>query len=326
MNKPTAVSIIVPIYNSKNYLAKCLDSLRRQSHDDVEFLLIDDGSTDGSGDIAQKYLCDSRFKYYRKDNGGASSARNLGINKARGCYFAFVDSDDIIHDQFLEHLISIALSSDADIVSGKKQNFDVQFEQKALDKNYFVIDSIQLLKNGFSCCARLFKRDLFFSPKVLFPENVWAEDNGYVPYLASRAKKIIFLSNDVYGYRRTGLSSATYSPRSIADSPKAMNYLLSICSNRSCVIYSSFVTMNSAILRLPFNNRSRNLEISRYLSTPDSIELLNNLKKIICLKDINLFSGMQKIYFIGFYLLAKGYRRSALFVYNLNTLKNMLRR
>ncbi len=87
------VSVIVPIYNVKNYLVKCLDSLRAQTFSDVEFILVDDGSTDGSGEIADKYT-DSRFRVFHTANHGLSAARNCGIKKSNAEFLMCVDGDD----------------------------------------------------------------------------------------------------------------------------------------------------------------------------------------------------------------------------------------
>ena len=93
------ISIIIPVYNSKKYLRKCLTSLKKQSYKNLEIILINDGSTDNSLDICNQYKkIDKRFKVYTKKNGGTSSARNYGIKKSTGDYITFVDNDDFIND------------------------------------------------------------------------------------------------------------------------------------------------------------------------------------------------------------------------------------
>lgn len=103
------VSIIVPIYNVESYLEACLQSLERQTHDACEFLLIDDGSTDGSSNIAARFSeQNERFVYYRKPNGGLSDARNFGIDRATGEWICFVDSDDMVSENYISELLSSA--------------------------------------------------------------------------------------------------------------------------------------------------------------------------------------------------------------------------
>jgi len=116
MMKSELISIIIPVYNVEDYLARCLESILFQSFKDFEVLLIDDGSTDGSGKICDAYAQnDTRIRVIHKVNGGVSSARNVGLNNANGQYISFVDSDDFVHPCFLEFLYNSIKSSKADI-------------------------------------------------------------------------------------------------------------------------------------------------------------------------------------------------------------------
>lgn len=100
------ISIIVPVYNVENVLHYCIESILNQTYTDFELLLVDDGSTDRSGDICEKYAVkDTRIRVIHKDNGGVSSARNFGIDNANGEYICFVDSDDYLNSMFLEKLL-----------------------------------------------------------------------------------------------------------------------------------------------------------------------------------------------------------------------------
>lgn len=111
------ISIIIPVYNSEKYLRECLDSVLAQTYTDFEALLIDDGSTDGSGAICDEYaLKDKRVKVFHKDNGGVSSARNVGLDYAKGEWICFVDSDDFVSDVFLKEIIEELYSSQCDIL------------------------------------------------------------------------------------------------------------------------------------------------------------------------------------------------------------------
>lgn len=111
------ISVIVPIYNVEAYLPKCLDSLAAQTFPDAEFILIDDGSTDRSAEIASAYVgADPRFFVYHTTNHGLSAARNLGIEKARGDWLMFVDPDDYVTPDFCETPYRDALREEADLV------------------------------------------------------------------------------------------------------------------------------------------------------------------------------------------------------------------
>ena len=111
------ISIIVPVYNTEKYLARCIQSILSQTYTDFELLLINDGSTDSSGAICDKYAeQDSRVRVFHKENGGVSSARNVGLNNAEGEYIIFVDSDDYMKPQMCEILYNTLIREQADIV------------------------------------------------------------------------------------------------------------------------------------------------------------------------------------------------------------------
>jgi len=118
------ISLIVPIYNVENYLRMCLDSIANQTYSNIEVLLVNDGSPDGSGVICQEFVAkDSRFRYIEKANGGLSDARNVGIARAQGEFLSFVDSDDWIEPTYVEDLYRAALLNDAEVVVSNYQEF-----------------------------------------------------------------------------------------------------------------------------------------------------------------------------------------------------------
>ena len=111
------ISIIVPIYNVEKYLRQCLDSILNQTYQNFECLLINDGSPDNSADICREYVeKDSRFKYFEKENGGLSDARNYGIRQSKGSYITFVDSDDWLEENAVEILMKRAEETGADLI------------------------------------------------------------------------------------------------------------------------------------------------------------------------------------------------------------------
>lgn len=110
------VSVIVPIYNAEKYLRQCIDSVVNQTLKDIEIILIDDGSTDGSAEICKEYLFDSRVSYYHKENEGLAAARDDGMQRASGEYIGFVDSDDWLEPDMYEKMYNAAKSNDSDVV------------------------------------------------------------------------------------------------------------------------------------------------------------------------------------------------------------------
>ena len=118
------ISLVVPIYNVENYLWSCLDSIAKQTYSNIEILLVNDGSPDGSATICQEFVAkDSRFRYIEKENGGLSDARNAGIAEAKGEFLSFVDSDDWIEPTYVEDLYRAALLNDAEVVVSNYQEF-----------------------------------------------------------------------------------------------------------------------------------------------------------------------------------------------------------
>ena len=132
MGEQAVLSIIVPVYNLENYLCKCIDSILGQTYRDFEVLLVDDGSTDSSLSICLQYAeTDSRICVFHKDNGGASSARNLGLEKARGQYISFIDGDDFIEPDLYERLLEDWLKTKADISGGQAQDVERHIMRQA---------------------------------------------------------------------------------------------------------------------------------------------------------------------------------------------------
>lgn len=217
------ISIIVPIYNVENYLRQCLDSVLGQTFKNFEVLLVNDGSSDSSGDICREYVeKDSRFHYFEKENGGLSDARNYGIERAQGEYLTFIDSDDFVNEKHLENLFLASRLTNADITIGGFSRFENGTFW--LYQDYFSSDSlvsftsaqaIQHLDSMFDVpflnfsivCGKLFKRDLF--KELRFQYGKYAEDQFIIWRLYLKARSIYSFNVDSYIYRinETGMSS-----------------------------------------------------------------------------------------------------------------------
>lgn len=116
------ITVIIPVYNAAAYLPSCLDSVLAQTYRDIEVIVVDDGSTDGSGDVCDDYACrDARVTVFHQPNGGPSAARNKGLELAGGEYIAFIDCDDVVHARYLEVLADAMVRQQADIVQSPYQ-------------------------------------------------------------------------------------------------------------------------------------------------------------------------------------------------------------
>ena len=140
------VSVIIPVYNSEKFLARCIDSILNQTYKNFELLLIDDGSTDQSGFICESYReKDSRIKVIHQCNSGASAARNLGIQRSAGKYLMFCDSDDIVGPMWIEHLVSYAKEGILPVCAycteydqlGKTKNLEGVINEKEVDRSAY---------------------------------------------------------------------------------------------------------------------------------------------------------------------------------------------
>ena len=208
------ISVIVPVYNVKDYLEKCVDSILNQTYSKLEVLLVDDGSTDGSGLICEALANkDHRIKVIHQENGGLSAARNAGLDIATGDYIAFVDSDDYINNTMYDDLLTALNDSNADIaICGIRyidEEDNVLFDI-SLDELFEVEDKkekySQLQEHDILIvvqCNKLYKREIFRD--IRYPVGRIHED----VYVAHRelynANKIIFIPGEYYNYvQRTG--------------------------------------------------------------------------------------------------------------------------
>ncbi|CAH0419134.1 glycosyltransferase [Periweissella ghanensis] len=210
MNKQK-VSIIVPIYNVADFLPMAIDSLIKQTYDNLEILLIDDGATDNSGAIADKYAqIDSRIQVFHKVNGGLSDSRNFGLQKATGEYIYFFDSDDMLDSNFVTTAITDITRNGADIFAGNYRLIDEQNQPSPIGRKQGARDEV---KTGFASLALLlenqmdsyvwqfmFKRSILTEAPFAF-EHMLYEDLVATPQLLMRAKQIVFNSQQLYQYR-----------------------------------------------------------------------------------------------------------------------------
>ena len=222
--KDPVVSIIVPVYNVEKYIYDCVNSLIAQKFDDIEIILVDDGSTDTSGDICDKYAQkDSRIKVIHQTNEHQGKARNAGIRIARGKWITFVDSDDWVSPEFVKKMYEKAISSEADIVMcdycrAKSKGTRIKCKSH-IDKIFFNTDGIDLRtstiqptrKSGFCmvvCWNKLFRADLA-KRYLYFPENIAFEDSAPVLRCLVMAEKITVVNEKLYFYRINNVSSTT---------------------------------------------------------------------------------------------------------------------
>ena len=204
------LSIVVPVYNTEQFLRECLDSLKKQSFENIEIVCVNDGSSDSSLAILQEYAqSDDRFIILSQPNKGVSSARNLGIDKASGNYLMFVDSDDYIALNACEEILKIAKRDNSDIVvfggRGLPQNPWLDWSLNPRNVTYYNQPFKALFREAGSyplMCNKLYKRELLVENNLHFEQSLTlGEDHAFQFMIFPHAKNVSFTSLNAYFYR-----------------------------------------------------------------------------------------------------------------------------
>ena len=254
------ISVIVPVYNVETYLRKCIESILKQTHSNLEVILIDDGSEDKCGEICEEYSKeDKRIKVIHKVNEGLSEARNTGIVNATGKYITFVDSDDYIDDCYVELLYNALISYNADISIASHR---ILYKNRCIDKSTneeFCADSKLILEKilyddgiDISTWGKLYKIELFND--IRFPKGRFYEDSATTYKLIDISSNIAVYSKAVYNYvmRKDSISKNEFSKKKLdlITSTKEMTdfvrnkypYLNNACNRRLMYAYLSTLT------------------------------------------------------------------------------------
>lgn len=218
--KEIKISIVIPVYNVKNYLSTCLDSVINQSYSNLEIILVDDGSTDNSGTICDDYAKrDNRIIVCHQKNSGVSLARNNGIAKAKGEYICFIDADDIVHPDYIKKLVSNLDSNALTICQIEKFQNNVNFSKEntnskiELDQKHFIeLCNMSLLNTP---CCKLYQKSILKDNKIAFDTTLSLGEDllfnlNYLKYI----DRIIVVAQKLYYYRRSDnntLSMSYYS-------------------------------------------------------------------------------------------------------------------
>lgn len=216
------VTIIVPVYNAQEYLPKCLDSILAQTYANLEIILVDDGSKDASLKILRQYeQVDARIRVYTKENGGVSSARNLGIKEAKGEYIAFIDADDYVEPEYVEALVGAVTTADfsmccwGDLYLPKGDRVRHELINKELERlTGNIAKDFYYLNYYFRYpCLKLYKRNIILNNKLRFPEDYPdAEDQAFNFSYYEYASKYALVNKALYWYchrNRPSLSKTT---------------------------------------------------------------------------------------------------------------------
>lgn len=226
-----AISVIVPVYNAEAYLEKSINSLLAQTFKDFELLLVDDGSTDASGELCDAFAqADTRVRVFHKTNEGVSATRQFGLEQARGEYTIHADPDDWVEPDMLEKLYTKAKAEDADMVIcdyyvefGKKTELKRQ-QPSALDSETVLREMFQRLHG--SLCNKLVKRACYKDFQISFPPEIhYSEDLYVVVSLLLHPIKVAYVPRAFYHYNQTA------NPNSISRSANKRTYEWFVTAN-----------------------------------------------------------------------------------------------
>lgn len=206
------ISIIVPVYNVKKYIKRCVESLIKQTYQNIEIILVDDGSDDGSEVLCDQFLGeDKRIIVFHKENVGLSDARNYGITRCTGEYVLLVDSDDYIEKQTCSETLKIALDTGADMVAFKEKKVYERTRLKHAEDKFTETKEVEVLSGReagvrylygdglqHSACSKLYKRHLF--DKVIFPKGMLGEDFATTYLYIYYCEKIALYDRRLYFY------------------------------------------------------------------------------------------------------------------------------
>ena len=282
--KEINVSVIIPVYNVEEYIEQCVNSLINQDIRKVEFIFVNDGSTDKSIMNLKKYN-DCRIKIINRENGGLSAARNTGMKAAIGKYILFLDSDDYLKDnKALERMYKIAEENDSDIVVGNAVKvyedgselpiyrdeeifFECTLKSKLFLKEFIKKDSIQV-----PVWMNLYKRTFLLDNNLFFKEGILHEDELFTPQAFLKANNISVYKSNFYAYRQRANSIMT-SPEK---QEKRCTDILNIC----CELVDIFSEIDDNELKNQLYKKPKWL-IQNTINTNELVIIPLNLKKFL---------------------------------------------
>lgn len=303
------ISIVIPVYNVEKYLSKCIESVIGQSFKNIEIILVNDGSTDQSGKICDKYAKkDTRIIVYHKENGGLSDARNYGIKRANGKYITFIDSDDYISKQYVEVLYTLLITNHAQISICNLEKFkegSLPHMQSSFDNGkteiFSGIEAMELMfyqkKITNSAFAKMYLKKLF--DNIEYPKGKLYEDLATTYKLFYLSNKIVYNPAELYYYliRKNSIMNRRFDEKNfdrIYVSEEILDFVENNCSEIKNAAISRYVISNVQVLReipldkkyvIEINNIKKNISKFRDVVSHDKKAKLSNriISKATCL-------------------------------------------
>lgn len=305
------VSVIVPIYKVEDYLKRCIDSIVEQTYENLEIILVDDGSPDNCGAICDEYAKqDSRIKVIHKENGGLSSARNAGIRVATGEYISFIDSDDWVEKDFIQKLREALVRENSDMSAclfcrikeneGSRTEFNENIEVITDEKFYNVLSV-----NSYAGYAtnKLFKRDIIINNNLLFDEKIFnGEDFPFTLEYTKFVNKVSFIKLDLYYYffRETSIMQTISLSKRFLSLLYAREKALKILSENSPEYYdmckASYLSILIKVKYMSMSDKKKYEDIYNDVTK----KIKDNKKGILKLKNVGIKERVKLFVMISF--------------------------
>lgn len=315
------ISIVLPIYNVEKYLKKCIETILNQTYDNIEILLVDDGSTDHSGEICDEFeKKDKRIKVIHKTNGGLSDARNTGLKHAKGKYISFIDSDDYVSEKYVEELYTLLKTNNAQIAVCNFQRVkedgqvvsteDIQSETLSSKEALEKLNDRKFYPTSIVAWNKLYDIKLF--DDILYPLGKLHEDEYTTYKLYYKAKKVVITSNVLYYYRtvQTSIMNRTFNKNRL-DIIEALEERMEFFKEKNeKKLYELSLIQYESVLMIHYMNCKFYLEDAKdiqeeilnkykknYIETIQSKEcsIINKIKFMIAYKSPMLYYNIKKI-------------------------------
>ena len=244
-------SIIIPVYNVEKYIYRCLDSIKKQTYKNFEVIVVDDGSPDSSDKIISKFVKkDQRFRYYKKENGGLSDARNFGLNYVTGDYIIFTDSDDYLDVDLLKHLNEIITTKNYDVIKYMvclvDDNGQVIRNEKCVHEGRCDFAFLTDFEYSEPAWTYAYKTSFWQKGKYQYTKGKIHEDYGLTPLILAQAESIYVLNAIGYYYvqRKGSIVNG-----SVKELKRAYDMLYHYDNIMSLIPKKKITTVNKAILQ-----------------------------------------------------------------------------
>ena len=300
------ISIIVPVYNTAKYLDKCIQTLIKQTLEDIEIIFINDGSEDGSAEILKNYAKnDKRISILNQNHKRQGAARNYGLSIAQGEYIGFVDSDDWVELDMFEKLYYQAKETDSDIVMCSMNTFEDGtnkiivntyntldiFNQKFFENSFTPQDTLNFIFNiSVSPCNKIYRKSLIVKNNIKFPENIYFEDNAFLFKSWLNAKKISLLNQKLYQYRKS-TASTTKSDKNKLDIFKTLDLTKNILEENNYYnrLKTDYLRYKSASLQYWFSSiQNKSIKLLFFIKLLKEMPTVALLPILIKIKELKL--------------------------------------